>query len=186
MSIYVDHASLKHKLKKLKDVLISGPVDNEVLTYEAASKKWKNKSPAGGVVHKYNYFEETTDILTNSTSFVAMTGYFAVPVTINKRWEMQFGCGVRGGTAGISALVAVVRSLTSGGSPTFAIAGGAVWIGVTAQSFNIPLIATDIAGWTGTMNFQVWWCSPSGYYIYNDGTNPLYRRRLRVLQFLDL
>jgi len=47
MSIFVDHAALKHLLKKLKDVLISSPADGQVLTYEASSKKWKNKAGAG-------------------------------------------------------------------------------------------------------------------------------------------
>jgi len=51
MSIFVDHKALKHLLKKLKDVLITGPVDGEVLTYEAATKLWKNKpAPAGGTI----------------------------------------------------------------------------------------------------------------------------------------
>jgi len=53
MSIFVDHKALKHLLKKLKDVLITGPVDGEVLTYEAATKLWKNKpAPAGGTIGK--------------------------------------------------------------------------------------------------------------------------------------
>jgi len=53
MSIWVDHSGLKHLLKKLKDVLISGPADGQVLTYRASDKKWINKAPAaGGTVGK--------------------------------------------------------------------------------------------------------------------------------------
>lgn len=39
---------IKAKLSRLADVLISGPTNGQVLTYEAASAKWKNKAPTGG------------------------------------------------------------------------------------------------------------------------------------------
>jgi len=39
---------LKHELAKhIADVLISSPADGQVLTYEAASAKWKNKAAGG-------------------------------------------------------------------------------------------------------------------------------------------
>jgi len=60
MSIYVDHAALKHKLKKQKDVKIVSPADGEVLTYVAADKKWENKAPSGGAAHNVAYAESTT------------------------------------------------------------------------------------------------------------------------------
>jgi hypothetical protein len=45
---------IKHRLDKhIADVLITSPSDGQVLTYEAASLKWKNKeAPAGGTIGK--------------------------------------------------------------------------------------------------------------------------------------
>ena len=37
----------KSKLSELEDVEISGELDNDVLTYESSSQKWKNKPAAG-------------------------------------------------------------------------------------------------------------------------------------------
>jgi len=70
MSIYVDHKLLKHLLKKLKDVLISAPADGEVLTYEAASKKWKNKPGAAGPsMDKARIWNTANWTVPTSTSF---------------------------------------------------------------------------------------------------------------------
>jgi len=53
MGIFVDHAMKKHRLRELKDVILETLADGDVLTYEAASAKWKNKPPAaGGTVGK--------------------------------------------------------------------------------------------------------------------------------------
>jgi len=70
MSIFVDHQALKHLLKKLKDVLITSPTDGQVLTYETASKKWKNKAPVAGIDYQTVY--GTTAISTSSQAFVDM------------------------------------------------------------------------------------------------------------------
>jgi len=44
---------LKHELAKhIADVLISSPADGEVLTYESASAKWKNKPGGAGTIGK--------------------------------------------------------------------------------------------------------------------------------------
>ena len=66
MSIFVDHKALKHLLKKLKDVLISAPADGEVLTYETATKKWKNKPSVAALY--YLSVDGTTDDSTHATA----------------------------------------------------------------------------------------------------------------------
>lgn len=43
---------IKHQLNDLADVLIATPANNEVLTYEVATAKWKNKVVAGGSAWK--------------------------------------------------------------------------------------------------------------------------------------
>jgi len=52
---------MKHRLDKhIADVLISSPADGQVLTYEAASQKWKNKAPAAGAALKHYHAYTST------------------------------------------------------------------------------------------------------------------------------
>jgi len=71
-----DGAAVKRVPRNLDDVenvLISAPADKEVLTYESATAKWKNKTPAAGVLVSRSYAYATglltlgsgiTDVLT--------------------------------------------------------------------------------------------------------------------------
>jgi len=60
---------LKHELAKhIADVLISSPADGQVLTYEAASQKWKNKAPPGAeVFYKCRLYRTVNQSIPNAT-----------------------------------------------------------------------------------------------------------------------
>ena len=44
----VEYASGASSLSELSDVSISNPTDGQVLTYNATTQKWENKTPTGG------------------------------------------------------------------------------------------------------------------------------------------
>jgi len=142
--------------------------------------------PVYGSVHQYDYNEGTTDISTTSATWVTMMASFGVSVVQNRRFELIFGCGLNVATANSPGAVVVLRSSVSGGTPNAMICGGAVHCGLTGWNYNLSLLASALAPFTGTMNIRVDWCSPSGVTLYNDGTQAAYRRRWRVLQILDI
>lgn len=56
-------------LSDLDDIEITAPADGEVLTYEAATSKWKNKPAAAAAINAY-IVKGTTDTSTTSTAWV--------------------------------------------------------------------------------------------------------------------
>jgi len=196
MSLYVDHAALKHLLKKLKDVLIVSPTDGQVLTYVEAAKKWENKDPVAGAAHALSYLEGTTNVNTESTTFVNFLGEYSTTsswflnVVANKPVEFLFFCCIRSPTAGTLADFILYRSLIANGYPTRPISGGTVYCALAGpnvgdyQQFPITFFKVDTPTFNGRMNLVCQWRSPAGITICNDGTYYQYLRRGLAKQLL--
>jgi len=157
MSIFVDHKMLKHLLKKLKDVLITSPADGHVLTYEAATKKWKNKAPTGAA--HVDAQVSAVDLVSKATAGWALVPNMTITLTgltVGQKVVILASLAAYHDTAGVLWYmkyyidgVAVAETLRS-----FMNAAG-YWVAV-------PLLWRDVITVAGNHTYEVWWARAAG------------------------
>jgi len=139
---------IKHKLNNLSDVLITSPADAEVLTYESASAKWKNKAAgAGAAGNAVCVGQHLTISYTNNNYYFSLSNISLVQGAVRTVHEIPFPAST------LKKFSIWVNFNNIDGEPTFTVMKNNV---ATELAVTIP-------------NLQTGWFSDTGSVAVSDG-----------------
>jgi len=169
---------LKHELAKhIADVLISSPVDGQVLAYEGGL--WKNK-PAGGAAHQVGSAEGTTDISTTSGVLVDMPDMSVTLTTGANRVLVFFTCSIYMSVTDTVAQFALYWDADMGQNNRVPAPTQAANVIVGAMIIDSRVVSA------GTHTLKIMWRRYIGTgTVYQPGSAASTRRKLIIIELLS-